>query len=199
MIVPSCYLAYKLFQEKKYSERVEQFINQEFVDKGYTIIFQRSNFRTKPKTLELAFLSKNFTKASLDSLQQQLAAYNIADTKLEIRQHLKDIKGEMLNKAGNQNKNLIEQNMRIQLLQQTLSEYTFDNTQVLKEIAILFPEIKQASLGRHNINQQTDSAKSMIVLLYQLQEPKVKLDTVKLERWLQENLQTKDINIVRAD
>jgi uncharacterized hydrophobic protein (TIGR00271 family) len=199
MIVPSCYLAYNLFLQKKYNERVERFIDTEFTNNGYAIIFKKSSFQKRPKTLELAFLTKKFTPAEIEKLQQQMARYQIADTKLEIRQDTKDLKGEILNELGNQNKTLSEQDIRIHQLQESLSEYTFDNSKTLKELSILFPEIKQASLGRHMMHQKTDSAQSMIVLLYQLQQPKQKIDTQKMERWLQENLQTKAVKIVKMD
>lgn len=43
MIIPSFYLAYNLLQENKYNQKVEQFISNEFTDKGYTLIFKKVN------------------------------------------------------------------------------------------------------------------------------------------------------------
>ena len=40
MIIPSFYLAYNLLNEKKYAQKVEQFISNEFTNKGYAIIYK---------------------------------------------------------------------------------------------------------------------------------------------------------------
>src|SRR5690606_6764957 len=40
-IIPSFYLAYNLFNEKKFTKTVEQFLNNEFTEKGLTIIYKK--------------------------------------------------------------------------------------------------------------------------------------------------------------
>lgn len=66
MLVPSFYLAYTLFQEKKYNQKVEQFINTEFSNKGYTIIYKKRKLGSNTKidfyrviTLDLLTKEKN--------------------------------------------------------------------------------------------------------------------------------------------
>ena len=59
MIIPSFYLAYNLLNEKKYAQKVEQFISNEFTNNGYTIIYKNTKFNSNPKKIEVAFLTKN--------------------------------------------------------------------------------------------------------------------------------------------
>ncbi|MFC7773061.1 DUF389 domain-containing protein [Flavobacterium sp. GCM10027622] len=197
MIIPSFYLAYALFQEKKYSQNIEQFITTEFVNKGYTLIYQKTKFNSTPKQLELAFLSKKFNQEELKLLNQKLIQYDITNTKLTIKQDTKDIKGEILNELGNQNKKLSEKDILINTLQNELSEYKVDNTETIKEIAILFPELKEVSIGKHITNPNTDSTKTMTVLLYQTDKTKQEIDVNKIDRWLQLKFNTTNVKIVR--
>ncbi|KAK3604937.1 hypothetical protein CHS0354_000601 [Potamilus streckersoni] len=73
------------------------------------------------------------------------AGYGLS-TVIEIKQDSKDLKSEILNELSNQNKT-------------ELNEYKISNIEMLKEIAILFPELSNVSLGKHQINMYTDSVK----------------------------------------
>lgn len=198
MIIPSFYLAYNLLQENKYNQKVEQFISNEFTDKGYTLIFKKVNFNTNPKKIELAFLIKKFNSEETRLLNQKLMEYQIPNTELIIKQDTKDLKGEILNELGNQNKVLSEKDVLINNLQKELNEYKVSNTETLKEIAILFPELSNVSLGKHQINTNTDSVKVITVFLYQI-DNKINLDTNKLEKWLSQKLNTNNIELVKIE
>lgn len=198
MIIPSFYLAYNLLQENKYNQKVEQFISNEFTDKGYTLIFKKVNFNTNPKKIELAFLIKKFNSEETILLNQKLMEYQIPNTELIIKQDTKDLKGEILNELGNQNKVLSEKDVLINNLQKELNEYKVSNTETLKEIAILFPELSNVSLGKHQINTNTDSVKVITVFLYQI-DNKINLDTNKLEKWLSQKLNTNNIELVKIE
>lgn len=78
-----------------------------------------------------------------------------------------------------------------------MNKYKFNNPETIKEITILFPELKNISIGRHISNVNTDSSKTEIVLLYQTDDKIKKFDTEKLQQWLSQKLKTTDIKIVR--
>lgn len=196
LIIPSFYLAYNLFEEKKYRQNVEQFITNEFINNSYTLIFKQIKFNSNPKKIELAFLTKKFTDEELKLLNQKLTQYDIPNTELNIKQDTKDLKGEILNELGNQNKILSEKDILINTLQNELSEYKIDNTETIKEISILFPELKDVSIGRHIINPNTDSTKTMTVLLYQTDDTNKEFDKNKIDQWLKQKFKTSEIKIV---
>ena len=87
--------------------------------------------------------------------------YDITNTKLNIRQETKDIKGEIFDELGKQDKILSEKDILINNLHNELNKYKFDNTETIKEITILFPELKNVSIGRHITNANTDSSKTV--------------------------------------
>lgn len=49
MIVPSSYLAYNLYNEKKFTKTAELFLQKEFEKNGYTLIYKKINYNTNPK------------------------------------------------------------------------------------------------------------------------------------------------------
>lgn len=58
MIVPSFYLAYNIYKEKKFTKTAEQFVQEEFENSGYTVIYKKINYNSSPKTIDLAFFDK---------------------------------------------------------------------------------------------------------------------------------------------
>ncbi len=197
MIIPSFYLAYNLFNAKKFSQKVEQFITTEFVNNGYMLIFKNTKYNVSPKKIELAFLTKKFSDDEILELQDKLSQYDLYDTKLEIRQDVKDLKSEILNEIGNQNKTLTEKDVLINNLKQELSQYKIDDSELLKEISILFPELKDISIGKHLINQHTDSAKAITVVIYRAQDKKAKIDTKKAEDWLDQKFKPTKVLLIK--
>lgn len=199
MIIPSLYLAYNLFKEKQFSQRVEQFMTHEIKNKGYTLIFEQTKFDTNPKKIELAFLTKKFSEEEVILLNQKLQQYHIPNTKLVIRQDNKDIKSEILHELNQQNKHLSEKDILIERLQKELEEYKLDQTEALQEMGILFPELQNVSIGKHTVNQQTDSVKEITVLLYQTERKNIKIDQEKIERWLSQKLKTTEVKLIKRN
>lgn len=195
MIVPSFYLAYTLFQEKTFNQKVEKFITNEFSSLGYTLIYKDIKYNTSPKKVELAFLTKQFTPEELEVLNLKLGQYEITNTELKIRQETHDLKHEILNELGWQNKVMSDKDIVINNLQKELKQYKLDNTEVLKEMAILFPELKDVSLGKLLTPVGQDSVKTTLVMLYQ--SDKAKVDIEKIHKWLSQKFKTKDIKIVK--
>lgn len=197
MTVPSFYLAYNLLNEKKYTQNVEAFINNEFLDKGLTLIYKKTHFNSNPKTIELAFLNEKFSDKEIKSINDRLINYDLTNTKLLIKQDLNDLKKEIINEIGNQNKNISEKEILINNLRKELADFKFENTEVEDEIRILFPEIKSISLGKHIINQKTDSTRTITVVLYEPKEEEIETDVEKLQKWLVQKLDTKDVKIIK--
>ncbi len=214
MTVPSFYLAYGLFKEKTYTQRAEEFVDTEFTNKGYTVIYKKIDYKSSPKVIEVAFLTQKMNKEEIKELNNKLKIYELNNTKIDIKQDTKDLKSEILSELSTHDKELTEKDVIINNLQNELKSYKIDNKELLTEINILFPELKNVSFGRHITNINTDSAKIMTVCLYKL-EPiaqtkkqrrrrrnKVEypsIDVEKVQNWLKQKLQTEDVIIVRKE
>ena len=198
MIVPSFYLAYNLLKEKQFHDNVSKFIENEFTANGYPIIFKEIKYNTSPKKIELAFLSKRFSNEEEKQLNHRLNQYQIFNTSLIIKQGTQDLKKEILNELGTQNKALSEKDIIINNLQNEIKEFKFDDTETYKEIGILFPEVKNVSIGKFLLFPNSDSAKIETVVLFHHQE-KEEIDTLKLKKWLIQKLSTNNIKLVELD
>ncbi|KLT67634.1 membrane protein, partial [Flavobacterium sp. ABG] len=100
LMLPSIYFAYKLIDEKKYNQKIEVFIEKEFINKGYTILYKKIRFNSNPKKIELAFLTKKFSDQEIKSLKHTLNNYKIYNTELNIKQDTTDIKKYILNEIN---------------------------------------------------------------------------------------------------
>ncbi|GAB0157611.1 TIGR00341 family protein [Chryseobacterium sp. Alg-005] len=196
MIVPSFYLAYNLLNEKKFNQHIDQFVNTEFSQKGYTVIYKKVNYNSSPKTIELAFLSKKFGAEELKALNQKLKDFGIPDTKLVIRQDATDIKSEILNEIGQQNNMLSEKDITINELSQKVEKYTIRDSGLVKEMNILFPEFDNISMGKITNNPNTDSANVSSIILYR-SEKEDKDQEEKLKNWISQKLSDKNVKIIR--
>ncbi len=91
MLLPSSYLAYSLYMEQQFKKNSNIFIENEFADKGYTVVFKKTNFKAEPKTIELAMLNKRFEKNEIAELDKKLNENRyLKGTDLIIRQDTTD-------------------------------------------------------------------------------------------------------------
>ncbi len=197
MLVPSFYLAYVLLQEKKYSQNVGLFVQKEFVDKGYTLIYEKVSFNSRPKRIELAFLDKRFSKEELVALEDRLEAYQIKDAELLVRQDSTDLKQDILKEIDRQSYIVSEKDFTIQNLRKQLSTYTFEDKQLIKEITILFPELAPFSIGKQLVIVNPDSSYHENILLYSADKKLGEASQATLENWLKTKLGSDKVKVAR--
>lgn len=195
MIVPSFYLAYNLYNEKKFTKTAEQFVQKEFENNGYTVIYKKINYNSSPKTIDLAFLNKKFTDSEITSFNKMLADNGLADTKLSIRQNDTDIKSEILNEINKFDNNISEKDIAISKLRQELDSYKVADSTLLQEIKILYPAIGDISYGKIELYPRTDSARLQFTLFYSGKD----VDRDQLAQWLQKRIHEKNIRIISSN
>lgn len=195
MTIPSFYLAYGLLQEKRFSQNVEDYIKNEFTDNGYTLIYKKINYNAAPKTVDLAFLSRNFDSLEISDFNKKLKLFGLEDTKLNIKQNTSDIKAEILNEINKNTSSVSEKDLQINLLNKELNEYKIEDKDLINEVKILFPGISEISLGRVNSNfTKNDSTYQKTVVLYSADES---VDEEKLNQWLVSKLKNKKLEILK--
>ena len=200
MLSPATYFAYILFNEQQYLQSVNEFIEQEFVNKGNTVIYKKTNFNSRPKTIELAFLSKRFSPSEIDSLNMRLSAWHIPETRLLIRQDSSDkiqlLKNNILNEI--RSKDILEsgKDSKIQMLEAELSRNKFDNRQILEEAKVIFPSIQSVSLSNMEAYFENDSVSTRPVLLYQSEKPLEPGEKEKLVNWIMKRSKLSGLKLI---
>src|SRR5690606_265152 len=122
----------------------------EFAAKGYTVIYERTQFNSREKRIELAFLAKRFSDSELKDLNDRLGNYNLDNTKLLIRQDSVDLKKDILAEINKQSQHVSEKDITIQNLRNELAAYTFTDKALIEEITTLFPQVSPFSIGKQN-------------------------------------------------
>jgi len=198
MIVPSSYLAYALLQEKKFTQQVNSFIQKELVQKGYTLIYEKTHFNRRPKKVEVAFLDKKFTLEELTELKGKMENYSLGDAELLIRQDSTDLKKDILAEISKRSQNVSEKDILIQNLRKDLAAYKFDDQDLVREISILFPSLTPFSIGKHLTVHTVDSMQMETILLYGGKVTLSEGEQKKLKDWLATKLKGGDIRILKA-
>lgn len=200
MLLPSIYFAYTLFLEHKYQQSVNKFIDQEFADKGYTIVYKKTNYNKRPKTIELAFLSYRFSNEEIDSLNARLYSWNIPETKLIIRQDSTDriqlLRNNILNEIKSKDIVLDEKDQKIKALEAEIEKNKFDSKQILQETKIIFPTIEALSISNNIFYYNNDSTSSTTTFIFKAQKELNNDDRVKYESWLKKRLSLEKIDLI---
>ncbi|CAD0008685.1 DUF389 domain-containing protein [Flavobacterium chungangense] len=202
MLVPSSYLAYSLYREQQFKKNIDLFIENEFVDKGYTIVYKKTNFNAKTKKLELAFLSRRFSSLEIKDLTNRLNHNKYLNgTQLQIRQDSTDrynaLKGDILNQIKSSENEMNVKDIKIMQLEKELTKNKFDNRQILKETRVLFPIISSLSITKSTFINQNDSTTTITAVIYDASKNLNKAENEKLQKWLNERLSVKDVELFR--
>ncbi|MFH6957569.1 DUF389 domain-containing protein [Flavobacterium aquidurense] len=199
LIVPSIYFAYQLYVQKSYNSRTEVFIQKEFLDKDYPIIYKKIKYNTDPKRIELAFLAKKFDDTEIINLNKKLVNYNLPNTKLIIRQDTVNLRKDIMNQINNNQSVVDQKDILINNLRNQLAQYQFNNNQISNEAKILFPTITTLSIGNYTTENETNKSKIIPVILFQSKK-KVDVDTrQKMKMWLKTRLEKDSIEIYQQN
>lgn len=199
MLVPSFYLAYSLLQERKFTQNVSTFIQNEFAAKGYTVIYERTQFNSREKRIELAFLAKRFSDSELKDLNDRLGNYNLDNTKLLIRQDSVDLKKDILAEINKQSQHVSEKDITIQNLRNELAAYTFTDKALIEEITTLFPQVSPFSIGKQNVYVNKDSSHLQTILMIDGKSKLNEGDLNRLESWLKVKLKSDAVSVIARD
>lgn len=197
IILPSFYLAYNLFEEKKFTKTVEEYINSEFNNRGYTVIYKKLNYNSSPKKVDLAFLNRKLSKEEMEMYNKLLDERGIHNTILNFRQDDADLKSEILSELNKQDASLSEKDVTINNLRQELDKYKVNELGIVRELNLLFPEIKDVSLGKIEKFAGTDSAKIEWLVLYHKEKNTKEIDELKMKKWLNERLKVDNTLILQ--
>lgn len=197
MTLPSFYLAYTLWTEKKFMYNVERYISREFTQKGYTVIHKNIRYQTNNSQIQLAFLNKTFSDHEINQLKHQLATYDLGDAQLVIAQDLSDIKNEIMKELQLKGpESLSEKDVIINNLQKELRMFRWDKPELLDEIKLLFPSIQKVSIG-NLYTRNSDSTYLETIFTYT--GPRLtNAEEKKLQGWIQLKNQGKPVRITRG-
>lgn len=203
MLLPSAYLAYALYREQQFKKNTDLFIEHEFTDKGYAVVYKRSEIVATKKRLELAFLQKKFSKKEIAALNKKIKNNEYLNgTELIIRQDTTDrfsaLKGDILNEIHSNENEIHLRDSRINQLEAKIAATDRDNYQIFNETKELFPQVKSISvIDNAKFNMAKDSTFTVTTIAFESDEALKAEDLKKLKKWLRQRLQNKNIELFR--
>lgn len=193
LLVPSLYLAYSLLQEKKFTQNVDRFIKNEFVDKGSIVIYKNVNYKSNPHMIELGFLSQSYDSIEIAQFNKELIDFGIHNTVLNIRQYNSGLKSEIMSELSKNNTNLSERDLEISALRQKIQQYQIADKDLFKELKIIFPELQDLAIGKVKNFTANDSIFASTLVVFDAKEP---IDETKLKQWLSLKMDENKIEVI---
>lgn len=190
ILLPSIYFAYALFHEQKFKQLTDDFIQKEFVDKGYTVVYKKTNFNNINNTLELVFLTKIHTKKEEEELNEKLRSYGLKNTQLIIKKNtLENTDSDTINELNVKDRKIAE-------LEARNNTNAFNSKQLLQEIAVLFPKIKKISMSRQNLVSTDAKEEEVTVFLYQSTGNLTSDEIATINLWLQKKFSVNNVKLI---
>lgn len=199
MLLPSGYFAFSLYKQQKFKQGIETFIEKEFIEKGNTIVYKKTNYSVNKSSLELAFLNKSFSKNEIELLNKSLKKYNLSNTKLIIKlnstDNLNSLRDDMLNEVTKKEIILDEKDKKIAELENEIAKNKYDEKQLFEEVKIIFPNINSISIANHKTIKK-DTIFKKTIFLYQTNSKLNEIEKMKLKNWLQKRLTLTNLEII---
>ena len=180
MIIPSLFLAYKLIEERNYTQNAENFIKSEFTDNGFPVIYKKINYHSQPKKIELVVLNYKLDSTELEKINNRMANFGITDTDISFKENKSEIKSEILAEINKQNSQFSEKDLVIQNLTEELNAYKIDKN-LIQEI--------------NNYSENNYSTISTIIL-YKTDES---INEQQLKNWLSTKLNDSELKIIKQN
>ena len=199
MILPSIYFAYRLLEEKKFNQKVDNFINVEFNAKGYALIIKKIQTNANPKKIELGFLNKKFSAEEVKQFKTSMKDYGITNAQLKIQQDTTDIKNAILSEINKTKSNIDQKDIRIAQLEKEISKNNYDNKSILSELKILYPGITSVSISNHDFINIKDSLTTVPIMIYKSTAKLSAEDKEKISLWLAKRLRKSKVEIFNKE
>lgn len=198
LILPSIYFAYHFYQEQQFKKSVQDFVIREFDKKGNTIIFQRTNYKTSPRLIELAFLTRKFTTQEITKLNSSLDSCNLGNTRLIIRQDSAFLASKKM-KPELENNQEIKEKVIIAQLSAELESYRLSKDNIFPEAKAIFPSIRSLSVVNQHVYNASDTVTTRPAAFYSADKSLSKSDLSRLQRWLMVQLKVDTIEVYKRN
>lgn len=197
MLVPSLLFAVSLFRQQQFDEAINAFIDERFTQNGNTIVFKKTNYSSSPRSVELAFLSKQFTPKEILELNIELKESGLENTELIIRQNdsLSNLKTDILNEITKKENVLTEKDKRIKSLETELRNSIVDTKPIFAECQILFPTIESLSISKQTRYSAGENSEAEVSLIYGASKEIAEDDKAKLGEWVSKKLDIQGLKI----
>lgn len=195
LLLPSLYFGYTLFEERKFEQKVNSFIQNEFIEKGYMVIYKKAHYKPNMSKLEIALFSKKFSPRETREIIDRLKTYDLKNIEFKILQDTTNLKKDIINQIKNDNANVDEKDALIARLRKEIQGNKFDNESLFNEVKILFPSLNDISISNHSFNFNQVKGNVIPVVIYSSEKSLSKEDFEKLKQWIKIRIKNNNVEV----
>ena len=210
-IVPSVYITYNMIKANFFETSVSRFITNEFNFPNTLVVNHTILTEGNEKTIKVSLIGKEIPEESILALKAKMASYKLQETGLIVSQGFgkdqdKQEKSELNDLVlkdfyrTNQEKTA-QQEAELTSLRQKLKNYiTYDTIgrQIIPEIKILFPYVKDIALARVIRNQvEAIHSDTLTVALIRYNPNPSKQEENKFKDWLSTRIGVNNLSLIR--
>ncbi|MFN3782744.1 MAG: DUF389 domain-containing protein [Spirosomataceae bacterium] len=189
-LIPSVYFGFDIVSRGIFRKKVDQFIEKELTKEGVYVLSKKVD--TQKNTIEVHILGSPFASEIEKSWEQQLKEYGLAGSTLRIKYgftSLDNTSGILLNSAVQEKSatQTDEVNVRLREIEAKLQvNAKLDSVaaQAMKEVNILFPQIKKMGLQEIHIYSDAGVTDTTLVLHVKSEPILSKSVNEKLLNWI---------------
>ncbi len=199
-LIPSVYFGFDIVSRGIFRKKVDQFIEKELTKEGVYVLSKKVD--TQKNSIEVYILGSPFTSEIEKRWEDQLEEYGLAASTLRFKYgftSLDNTSGILLNTTSQEKSTskMDEMNGRLKGFETKIQENAkLDSiaAQAMKEVNILFPQVKNMGLQEIYIYSETGIADTTLVLLVKSEPILSKITNEKLVNWIK--IRTKKENII---
>jgi len=196
-MVPSIYFGYIMVQQENYNQNAATFINNEtFIEGDYLL---QSNINAAAKKVTLIYGGRAIAEDKKREIENKLAFYGLAGTKLTIRLGFQTDDNKL--KTSAQDQTTLEMNrLKLDLANNNAKLDSLESDRQLgkvlfKEVKVLFPQINAWSVGQQLFYTDSAAVPYYLVVVDTDSGQLPNADQKKLKMWLTSRLEADSIQL----
>lgn len=192
-LVPSIYLGYDLVRQNRFEKDANHFISAEAQFDDDYLLNRKVNARER--TISLTYGGKKLLQEQIDQLHHKLAAYDLGDARLDIRQGFAYLAEDNNNRPDPQLLQLTEALEHKQMEMDSISRSQQLGADVFGELRAQYPFVRSAIIEPVAVRTDSTLRHEYMVWMYASQRFS-RVEKNRLEAWLRLRLRQTQIRLI---
>lgn len=205
-VVPSIYLGIGIVQNSIFKRNATNFIEKEFNFDDSKVL--NTKFDPKEKSIEVYIYGEPLNDIQITDIEKDLNNYNLAGTKLIIRQNkevnadfdINQMRTGIVEDLYKKNKEVLKsKNQQIEFLENQLGnykKYESLHTSISEEIEAQYPQITKCAMNEMIIHQNNAPNDTLAMVYLSGKKRLSKAEMTKLENWLKVRIKNEKVKLV---
>ncbi len=177
--VPSIYTGFVVVKEAQFKENARRFVEEQISNSGRIVVNHVYTYAPDSSEIQVTFVGESMSDSAKVAIESKLESYKIVRTALTIAQPRfgenefvsKETLAELFQENSQLTASTEEQIHQLDSKLQLQERWKLTREELVRDYAILFPQIYSISLGEETAVSSTDSAMVMVLSVLWNEEP----------------------------